>query len=203
MPKLCKLCGNQFLTRDACQHENVIFGSVSSSRRSLGSKLYFPNIMDGFYINVAGKNQGPFTPSQLREQQIAGRTPVWREGWPQWLYAEQVPDLANLISAPPESYPPASPPTPPPLPPHTLEPPTNSGAQSLTIAELAKPAPRLWSPNAVASWSLLFSPLFGSILLVGLKRQKQYAPMERQRGLGHSDLAEWRRFTLRPIRRWI
>lgn len=27
-----------------------------------------------------------------------------------------------------------------------------------------EPAPSLWNPNAAASWSLLFSPIFGSIL---------------------------------------
>ncbi|MGN6526593.1 MAG: hypothetical protein ACTHL8_09405 [Burkholderiaceae bacterium] len=34
------------------------------------------------------------------------------------------------------------------------------------VVEVAshEPAPRLWNPNAAASWSLVFSPVFGSIL---------------------------------------
>ena len=37
-----------------------------------------------------------------------------------------------------------------------------------TVADVsthaADPAPRLWNPNAAASWSLLFSPLFGAFI---------------------------------------
>ncbi|MGA2441451.1 MAG: DUF4339 domain-containing protein [Tepidisphaeraceae bacterium] len=72
--------------------------------------------MDGFYINVAGKNEGPFTSAQLRERQIFRQTPVWHDGWPQWLYAEKVPDLADLICALPEASPPTDTRIPPPLP---------------------------------------------------------------------------------------
>ncbi|MGD0137989.1 MAG: protein kinase [Tepidisphaeraceae bacterium] len=49
--------------------------------------------------------------------------------------------------------------------------PPNATIQSLDSAEPPKQAPRLWSPNAASNWSLLFSPLFSSILIAMNYRQ--------------------------------
>ena len=38
------------------------------------------------------------------------------------------------------------------------------GSENTNISSVPREAPRLWNPNAAASWSLLFSPIFGAIL---------------------------------------
>ncbi len=38
--------------------------------------------------------------------------------------------------------------------------------QSDTVSPTNSPAPSLWNPDAAGAWSLLFSPIFGSVLLL-------------------------------------
>jgi hypothetical protein len=38
--------------------------------------------------------------------------------------------------------------------------------QSDPVPSLVSPAPRLWNPDAAGAWSLIFTPVFGSILLL-------------------------------------
>ena len=76
-----------------------------------------------FYVAAAGQQSGPYTVSQLQQMaqsgQVNAQTLVWRDGMAQWSPAGNVPELAQLFSAPtPPPIPPAPPvpPTPPPVP---------------------------------------------------------------------------------------
>jgi predicted Zn finger-like uncharacterized protein len=55
-----------------------------------------------FFILVAGAQQGPLDSGQLRQKvqegQLGSRTYVWAEGMPDWKRAQDVPELAKILS---------------------------------------------------------------------------------------------------------
>lgn len=65
-----------------------------------------------FFIYKDNRQQGPFTPEQLREAGISSETLVWREGMAQWTPAWQVDELRDILAGRQ-----ASAPVPPPVPP--------------------------------------------------------------------------------------
>ncbi len=61
-----------------------------------------------YYTDSKGNHVGPFDKDALKKMGITRATLVWREGWPTWIAAEKVPELADIfIEMPPV------PPTPP------------------------------------------------------------------------------------------
>lgn len=97
-----------------------------------------------FFIYKDNRQQGPFTPEQLREAGISSETLVWREGMAQWTPAWQVDELRDILAGRQ-----ASAPVPPPVPPtadnsqSAEEPETDSvKEEELRRNTAAKPADR-------------------------------------------------------------
>ncbi|MBO0868849.1 MAG: DUF4339 domain-containing protein, partial [Micromonosporaceae bacterium] len=63
-----------------------------------------------WYVGVAGQKRGPFDLAGLAEQAgggtLTGSTLVWKTGMAQWLPAEQVPELAEVLASVPPPLPP-------------------------------------------------------------------------------------------------
>ena len=74
-----------------------------------------------YFIAIANQQQGPFTLEQLRNQPLAPDTLVWKAGMGDWLRADQVPEINELMKtmSPPlaaSSLPNTFPTEPPPIP---------------------------------------------------------------------------------------
>jgi len=55
-----------------------------------------------YFIENKGKQEGPFTVSELKSKKILDKTLVWTEGLDEWAFAEDIDELkAILISSPP------------------------------------------------------------------------------------------------------
>ena len=69
-----------------------------------------PPLTSQYYVSVNGQQQGPFDLNILRgmvaQGQLTKQTFVWKQGMPNWLAAEQVPEVAALFSAVPPPPPP-------------------------------------------------------------------------------------------------
>ena len=65
-----------------------------------------------WYIGVGGQQQGPFDlntlPGYVSSGALTPTTLVWQTGMPQWIPAQQVPELARLFAAMPPPLPPQS-----------------------------------------------------------------------------------------------
>lgn len=56
-----------------------------------------------YYILINGLKQGPFSIEELRSKDISRNSMIWRIGQSQWLPANQIPELSNLLNEiPPE-----------------------------------------------------------------------------------------------------
>jgi hypothetical protein len=97
----------------------------------------------GWYIRTAaGEQFGPATADEFRALITAGRvtpdTPIWRDGWPAWKHARDVPDE---LPAPLAAVPLPSAPTAPPIPkiniPPIPEPPSNPVVASPLVVDPA------------------------------------------------------------------
>ncbi|MEZ0265521.1 MAG: DUF4339 domain-containing protein, partial [Phycisphaerae bacterium] len=56
--------------------------------------------MSQYYLADGNDRRGPFTADQLPSQGITAETLVWREGLPDWLRADAVPELRPYLPAP-------------------------------------------------------------------------------------------------------
>ena len=56
-----------------------------------------------------------------------------------------------------------------------------SPPQSNTVSPPDSPAPSLWNPDVAGAWSLLFTPIFGSVLLL-----KNWRAIGREDKIGNS-----------------
>jgi len=56
--------------------------------------------MSQYYLADGNDRRGPFTADQLPAQGITAETLVWREGLPDWLRADAVPELRPYLPAP-------------------------------------------------------------------------------------------------------
>ncbi|MBN8624926.1 MAG: DUF4339 domain-containing protein [Planctomycetes bacterium] len=98
-----------------------------------------------YYLMVAGTRVGPFSLEDLRQRTIEPDLPVWRWGLPQWLPAEQVPELQFLFLPPPA--------------PQQAPPKTFRGSPERTPEVAAKVPPLATSqPNALTSTAAVSSP---------------------------------------------
>ena len=65
-------------------------------------KIYIYLIME-YYILINGSKQGPFSIDELRSKEISRNSMIWKIGQSQWLPANQIPELSNLLNEiPPE-----------------------------------------------------------------------------------------------------
>lgn len=56
-----------------------------------------------YYIFINGTKKGPLTLEDLYSQNIDRSTMIWKTGTPEWVLAEELPELADLLSnIPPE-----------------------------------------------------------------------------------------------------
>jgi membrane protease subunit (stomatin/prohibitin family) len=60
-----------------------------------------------WFVGVGGERQGPFGLTELASR-LTPTTLVWRAGMPQWVPAQQVPELAQLLASIPPPLPPTS-----------------------------------------------------------------------------------------------
>jgi membrane protease subunit (stomatin/prohibitin family) len=65
-----------------------------------------------WYAGIAGQQQGPFDraglAAQVRGGAITPTTLVWKQGLPQWVPAQQVPEVAEILGSVPPPLPPQS-----------------------------------------------------------------------------------------------
>ena len=52
-----------------------------------------------YFLIIASKQVGPFTLRELENQPVIAKTPVWRQGQSNWIYADQMPELASMITS--------------------------------------------------------------------------------------------------------
>ena len=101
------------------------------------------------YISKAGQQQGPYSHDQLdkllQSEAITADDLYWYEGCENWQPLSQFPGFP----ADPSSTPPA--------------PPQDKAVQATTTPTTEPVA--LWNPTACVNWSLLFTPIFGSLLV--------------------------------------
>jgi len=62
-----------------------------------------------YFIALDGQRRGPFALEQLRDQPIDPATPVWHPGLEDWVRAEEVAELKQLLADLPPPLPPAPP----------------------------------------------------------------------------------------------
>ncbi|MDE6410200.1 MAG: GYF domain-containing protein [Muribaculaceae bacterium] len=123
-----------------------------------------------YYIIVNGSQLGPYSKEELSLQGITAETLVWHEGLPEWVKANAVPELYDLIaetnfgSAPKEytSQPPVNPP-------YTANPQGypqfNPYAQPMPFRQAAYPIPHTnWMPWAIIVTILSSCSCIGLIL---------------------------------------
>lgn len=125
-----------------------------------------------------GQKFGPFVAAELKKiansGQLSATDLIWKEGLPKWLPASSV---KGLVPAPASAVPP-------PLPPSDQHPvhipqPTDADSTPTVDRQHAKPSSvvqtppadseptepdAIWNPGAAASWSLLFTPVFGTYI---------------------------------------
>lgn len=117
----CKRCGSVILLKapEAVEHEDPP-AAVSTDdatrvlrqdevrraieQASVGKRTASVSDAKEWFFLDAGEQLGPFTVAVLREKAKAGRlqprTYVWREGMPDWLRLETLPELRTLIEEP-------------------------------------------------------------------------------------------------------
>jgi membrane protease subunit (stomatin/prohibitin family) len=65
-----------------------------------------------WYAGIGGQQQGPFSrpalAAQVRSGAITGSTLVWKQGLAQWVPAQQVPEIAEILGSVPPPFPPQS-----------------------------------------------------------------------------------------------
>ncbi len=63
-----------------------------------------------YYMHIGGQQVGPYEENELPSHGLTASTMVWREGMPDWVAANQVPELSHLL--PPSQQPPSYQPQP-------------------------------------------------------------------------------------------
>jgi hypothetical protein len=61
--------------------------------------------MDSYYIVVSTQRLGPLSLTELAHALIDGQTPIWRPGLPQWVRANELPELRELLTTLPPPVP--------------------------------------------------------------------------------------------------
>lgn len=142
-----------------------------------------------FYIDNSGKQQGSFTPEELRAENIKKDTLVWTNEMDDWKPANEVEELKVLFEGSAGYYPPK---TPPPPVYHTHAP----GEQEAPSYE---PAPKTWLVESILVTILPFF-LCGSLLsLLGIVGIVSATKVESQYRAGEFGLAQE---SSRQARRW-
>lgn len=55
--------------------------------------------MKKYFLNDGAAQHGPFDLAELRTKSISRTTPIWHEGLPNWIPAENIPELNSLFTA--------------------------------------------------------------------------------------------------------
>lgn len=105
-----------------------------------------------WYYLEGNEKKGPLSEEELKglilKKAISNQTNVWKEGMNSWKKASECDELND---------------SPPPLPPAIPKPPTMN--QNFQQSSIHNQEPSLWNTNAASLWSLLFSPIFGGIIV--------------------------------------
>ncbi len=115
-----------------------------------------------FYIDNTGKQNGPFTPEELRVEAIKRYTLVWTNDMVDWKPANEVEELQSLFAESAGYYPPQTPPS------HSATPPPAEPAYAPGSRVNMEPVPKTWLVESILVTILPFI-LCGSVLsLLGI-----------------------------------